>query len=48
MQNVGENLTRNDIEEMMREADQDGDGKINFAEFVEIIRLQDQQEKNEE
>ncbi|CAF1197733.1 unnamed protein product [Adineta steineri] len=38
MQNLGENLTKHEIEEMMQEADRDQDGKINFAEFTEIIR----------
>lgn len=48
MQTLGENLTKKDIEEMMREADQDGDGKINFAEFVEMIRFQDQSNQSNE
>ena len=39
MQNLGENPSKHDIEDMMREADRDGDGKINFAEFVEMVRL---------
>jgi hypothetical protein len=38
MQNLGENLTKNDVEEMMREADRDLDGRISFAEFIEMIR----------
>ncbi|CAF1121015.1 unnamed protein product [Adineta steineri] len=38
MQSLGENLTKHEIEEMMQEADRDQDGKINFAEFTEIIR----------
>jgi Ca2+-binding EF-hand superfamily protein len=40
MQSFGENLTENEVSEMMREADRDLDGKISFAEFVEMIRYQ--------
>lgn len=38
MQSLGENLTKHEVEEMMREADRDLDGKITFAEFIEMIR----------
>ena len=31
MQNLGENLTDEDIEEMIREADDDGDGVVNYS-----------------
>ena len=31
MQSLGEQLTDEDIEEMMNEADSDGDGNISFA-----------------
>lgn len=48
MQNLGENPTKHEIEDMMREADKDGDGKINFAEFVEMVRYPDQTNKTEQ
>ncbi len=38
MQRLGENLTKADIKEMMREADRDLDGKISLPEFIEMIR----------
>ena len=38
MQNLGENLSKNEIEEMMREADRDLSGRISFAEFIEMIQ----------
>ena len=37
MKNLGENLTDGEIGEMMREADTDGDGQINYAEFVKMM-----------
>jgi calmodulin len=30
MRNVGEKLTDNEVDEMIREADVDGDGQINY------------------
>ncbi len=38
MQRLGENLTKVEVKEMLREADRDLDGKISFGEFVEMIR----------
>lgn len=38
MQRLGENLSKNDVKEMMREADRDLDGRINLAEFTEMMR----------
>ncbi|KAJ3006795.1 UNVERIFIED_CONTAM: hypothetical protein HDU68_003885, partial [Siphonaria sp. JEL0065] len=37
MQNLGENLTEQEINEMFCEADIDGDGKIDFEEFVSMM-----------
>ncbi|CAG8685605.1 10920_t:CDS:2, partial [Racocetra fulgida] len=37
MCNLGENLTQGEIDEMFREADVDGDGQINYEEFVKIM-----------
>jgi Ca2+-binding EF-hand superfamily protein len=38
MQRLGENISKTDVQEMMREADRDLDGKISITEFVEMIR----------
>jgi hypothetical protein len=32
-------LTDNEVDEMIREADVDGDGQINYEEFVKVIAL---------
>ncbi|GFE53837.1 calmodulin [Babesia ovis] len=37
MTNLGEKLTNEEVEEMLREADVDGDGKINYEEFVKLM-----------
>lgn len=34
MTNLGEKLTDEEVDEMIREADVDGDGQINYDEFV--------------
>ncbi|KAH8811189.1 calcium ion binding, calmodulin [Xylogone sp. PMI_703] len=34
---LGENLTDEQIDELMKEADQDGDGKIDYYEFSQIM-----------
>ena len=38
MVNMGERLTEEEIEQMMEEADTDGDGKIKYPEFVKLQR----------
>jgi centrin-1 len=35
---IGENLTDEEIQEMIDEADQDHDGEINEPEFLRILR----------
>jgi len=35
--NLGEKLTDEEVEEILREADTDGDGCINYAEFVDMM-----------
>ncbi|KAL8136658.1 hypothetical protein V2J09_002659 [Rumex salicifolius] len=37
MTNLGEKLTDEDVDEMIREADVDGDGQINYDEFVKVM-----------
>ena len=37
MTNLGEKLTEAEVDEMIREADVDGDGYINFEEFVSMM-----------
>ncbi|KAL5014089.1 hypothetical protein ScPMuIL_008359 [Solemya velum] len=36
MKKLGETLTDTEVEAMMREADVDGDGKINYEEFIRV------------
>ncbi|KAJ3699716.1 hypothetical protein LUZ61_003421 [Rhynchospora tenuis] len=38
MTNLGEKLTDEEVDEMIREADVDGDGQINYEEFVKVVR----------
>ncbi|XP_011032413.1 PREDICTED: calmodulin-like protein 8 [Populus euphratica] len=37
MINLGEQLTDGELEQMIREADLDGDGQVNYEEFVRIM-----------
>merc|ERR1712151_376802 len=37
MTNLGEKLTDDEVDEMIREADVDGDGQVNYDEFVKMM-----------
>lgn len=37
MTNLGEKLTDDEVEEMIKEADVDGDGQVNYEEFVRMM-----------
>lgn len=37
MANLGEKLTNEEVDEMIREGDVDGDGQINYQEFVKVM-----------
>jgi calmodulin len=37
MASLGENVTMDEVDEMIKEADLDGDGYINYEEFVKMI-----------
>ena len=39
MTNLGEKLTDEEVDEMIREADVDGDGQVNYEEFVKVRTL---------
>ena len=37
MTNLGEKLSDEEVDEMIREADIDGDGQVNYEEFVRMM-----------
>ena len=37
MANLGEALTDEEIDQMIKEADMDGDGQVNYEEFVRLM-----------
>lgn len=37
MTSLGEKLTDEEVDEMIREADIDGDGQVNYQEFVQMM-----------
>lgn len=37
MKNLGEKLTDEEVEEMIRVADVDGDGQVNYEDFVRMM-----------
>ena len=37
IRNIGENVDEDELEEMMAEADKNGDGEIDYNEFVSIL-----------
>jgi calmodulin len=37
MTNLGEKLSEEEVDEMVREADVDGDGQVNYDEFVKMM-----------
>ena len=39
MMNIGEKVTDEELEQMVREADLDGDGQIDYEEFARMMLL---------
>ncbi|KAJ7960450.1 Calmodulin-related protein [Quillaja saponaria] len=48
MTNLGEKLTDEEVDEMIREADVDGDGQINYEEFVKVMMAKRRKKRIEE
>eukprot|EP00536_Pseudo-nitzschia_multiseries_P002086 jgi/Psemu1/235350/estExt_Genewise1.C_280011 len=48
LRSLGNQPTEEEIEDMMREADTDGNGTIDFAEFVEMMPTQERDDDAEE
>ncbi|XP_021901001.1 calmodulin-7-like isoform X4 [Carica papaya] len=48
MTNLGEKLTDEEVDEMIREADVDGDGQINYEEFVKVMMANRRRERMHE
>ncbi|KAL9458510.1 hypothetical protein AB3S75_007386 [Citrus x aurantiifolia] len=48
MTNLGEKLTDEEVDEMIREADVDGDGQINYEEFVKVMMAKRRRKRIEE
>ncbi|KAE8649471.1 hypothetical protein Csa_017881 [Cucumis sativus] len=48
MTNLGEKLTDEEVDEMIREADVDGDGQINYEEFVKVMMAKRMEAMREE
>ncbi|CAO2182571.1 unnamed protein product [Urochloa humidicola] len=48
MANLGERLTDAEVNEMVREADVDGDGRINYDEFVKVMVAKRRNKRTEE
>ncbi|KAK4441396.1 Calmodulin-related protein [Sesamum alatum] len=47
MTNLGEKLTDEEVDEMIREADVDGDGQINYEEFVKVMMAKRRKKRKE-
>ncbi|TKW17341.1 hypothetical protein SEVIR_5G359900v4 [Setaria viridis] len=48
MANLGERLADAEVDEMVREADVDGDGSINYDEFVKVMMAKRRSKRTEE
>lgn len=48
MTNLGEKLTGAEVDEMVREADVDGDGHINYEEFARVMMAKRRSKRTEE